>query len=114
VRRHLAGQHAIMKVGPSGDRAGTVLQFNMGEGRLIRVSRFRGDPEAVSYLVAIPNKGDALDLIANQAAMPGYDVEDLGRVSEALITTMRLAAGQFMPVKGVRDVSQLDPAPKDE
>jgi len=86
----------------------------MGEGRLIRVSRFRGDPNAVSYLVAIPNKGDALELIASQAAMPGYDVEDLGRVTEALITTMRLSAGQFMSVKGVRDLAELEPRPKDE
>ena len=46
--------------------------------------------------------------------MPGYDVEDLGRVSEALITTMRLSARQFMPVKGVRDATQLKSRLKDE
>ena len=86
----------------------------MGDGRLIRVSRFRGDPKAASYLVAIPNKGDALELIASQAAMPGDEVEDLGRVSEALITTLRLSTGQFMPVNGVRHVAQLEPGPLDE
>lgn len=86
----------------------------MTEGRLIRVSRFRGDPKAASYLVAVPNKGEAVDLIVSQAANPGDDVEDLGRVSEALITTMRLPAGQFISVNGVRHVAQLEPRPKDE
>jgi len=76
------------------------------EGRLIRVSKFRGDPKAVSYLVAMPDKVGALALITRQAAKPGDDVEDLGRVSEALITTMRLPRGQFMPINGVRHVTQ--------
>lgn len=78
----------------------------MYEGRLIRVSKFRGDPKAASYLVAIADKVGALQLITRQAAKPGDDVEDLGRVSEALITTMRLPPGQFMPINGVRHVAQ--------
>lgn len=63
-------------------------------------------PKAVSYLVAMPDKVGALALITRQAAKPGDDVEDLGRVSEALITTMRLPRGQFMPINGVRHVTQ--------
>ena len=84
----------------------------MGEGRLIRVSKFRGDPKAASYLVAMSDKVGALELITRQAANPSDDVQDLGRVSEALITTMRLPPGQFMPINGVRHVAQHQAQPE--
>ena len=84
----------------------------MDEGRLIRVSKFRGDPHAASYLVAMPDKVEALELISRQAAHPGDDVEDLGRVSEALLTSMRLPPGQFMPINGVRHVADQKSLPK--
>jgi hypothetical protein len=86
----------------------------MGEGRLIRVSRYRGDPEAVAYLVAMPEKTEAIDLIANQAAGAGDEIEDMGRVSEALITAMHLPPGQFVPLAGVRHVAQQQQQPQDE
>jgi hypothetical protein len=82
------------------------------EGRLIRVSKFRGDPAATSYLVAMSDKVRALELIRRHAARPDDDVEDLGRVSEALIASMRLPLGQFMPINGVRHVAQQQAVPE--
>jgi hypothetical protein len=78
----------------------------MAGGRLIRVSKFRGDRNAVSYLVAVEDKAMALELIARQAASPNDEVQDLGPVSEALITTISLPEGQFMPISGVQSVAQ--------
>lgn len=34
-----------------------------GEARLVRASRFRGDPKARAYLVAVSDKATAIDLI---------------------------------------------------
>jgi hypothetical protein len=78
----------------------------MGEGRLIRVSKYRGDPQAVAYLVAVANKAEALELIKAKIGQLGEEIEDLGRVSEALITAMSLAPGDLIPIDGVRHVAQ--------
>jgi hypothetical protein len=92
----------------------------MGEGRLIRVSKYRGDPQAIAYLVAVQDKIEAMELIRAKAAS-GDEIEDMGRVSEALIAAMSLAPRAFMPIDGVRHVAQqqqqpqaLDPAEKDK
>jgi hypothetical protein len=69
----------------------------MHNGRLIRVSTFRGDPNAVSYIVAIADPAKAMKLIRTQAATPSDDIEDLGRVSDTLLFSLRLGSGQFMP-----------------
>jgi hypothetical protein len=82
------------------------------EGRLIRVHKYRGDTKSVSYIVAVPDKAQALDIITRQAASLTDGVEDLGRVSEALITAMHLPPGQFMPIDGVRHVSQQQQQPQ--
>ena len=84
----------------------------MGEGRLIRVSKYRGDPEAVSYLVAVPDKAEALEIVKANAGRPGDEIEDLGRVSEALIKALSLAPGEFLPVDGVRHVAQQQQQPQ--
>jgi hypothetical protein len=84
----------------------------MGEGRLIRVSKYRGDPQAVTYLVAMPDKARATELIAQKATNPGDEIEDLGKVSEALIAAMSLAPGEFMPIDGVRHVAQQQQQPQ--
>jgi hypothetical protein len=76
----------------------------MGEGRLIRVSKYRGDPQAVAYVVAMPDKVRAIELIKQKAA--GDEIEDLGKVSEALMTAMSLAPGEFIPIAGVNHVAQ--------
>jgi hypothetical protein len=70
----------------------------MHNGRLIRVSKYRGDPRASSYIVAIAEAAKAIELIRRQASTPGDDVEDLGRVSDALLIALKLGTGQFMPV----------------
>jgi hypothetical protein len=81
----------------------------MGQGRLIRVSKYRGDPRAVSYLVAVPDKARAIELVIRQAASLGDDIEDLGRVSEDLMAAMRLPPGQFLPINGVSHSAQQKP-----
>jgi hypothetical protein len=77
-----------------------------GEGRLVRASRFRGDPNARAYLVAVLDKATAIDLITANAAEPGYEIEDLGRVSEDLITAMTLAPGKFVAIDEARHAAQ--------
>ena len=68
----------------------------MDYGRLVRVSKHRGDPKAVSYIVAVAEAGRAIELIRSQAADPDDEVEDLGRVSDTLIEALRLGSGRFM------------------
>ena len=46
-----------------------------------------------------------MEIIARQVANSGDDIEDLGRVSEALIKTMRLPEGQFVPINGLQHVA---------
>ena len=70
--------------------------LSMHNGRLIRVSRSRGDPRKTAYIVAIADPGKAIDLIRMRAASPDADIEDLGRVSDALLLTLKLGTGQFM------------------
>jgi hypothetical protein len=93
----------------------------MSEGRLIRVSKYRGDPRATAYLVAVPEKTAATDSLRGKVASADDEIEDLGRVSAALITAMRLGPGEFVLITGVRHVAaqeqQLRPKadnPKDE
>ena len=58
--------------------------------------KYRDDPNRVAYIVALADAARAMELIRAQAAAPGDDVEDLGRVSEALLMTLNLGTGQFM------------------
>ena len=68
----------------------------MANGRLIRVSKYRGDPDAVAYVVALADAAGAVELIRAQASVPGDEIEDLGRVTDALLTALKLGTGQFM------------------
>jgi hypothetical protein len=67
----------------------------MHDGRLIRVSKYWRDPYAVAYIVAIADPAKAIELIRGQATVPGDEVEDLGRVSDALIESLHLGSGQY-------------------
>ncbi len=67
----------------------------MGYGRLIRVSKRRGDPNAVAYVVAVPDPAKAIDLIRNEVGTLDDEVDDLGRVSDALLNALNLASGKF-------------------
>lgn len=68
----------------------------MDYGRLIRVNKPHGDGNSVAYIVALPDAAEAARLIANQVAEPGDTVEDLGRVSDALLIAMKLQPGDFV------------------
>jgi hypothetical protein len=83
-----------------------MVQSEPMAGRLIRVSKFRGDPNAVSYLVAMADKAMALELIRRQAVAPSDEVQDLGPVSAELLKSLGLPAGQFMSIAGVQNVAQ--------
>jgi hypothetical protein len=86
--------------------------IQMSEGRLIRVSKYRGDPAAKAYLVAVPDTARAMDLVTSKVAAPGDDIEDLGRVSDALIAAMSLAPGEYVPIDGVKHVDQQQQQPQ--
>jgi hypothetical protein len=67
----------------------------MERGRLIRIGKFPGDTKGVAYIVAIADPAGAMALIRGKVANPEDDVEDLGRVSEALLVAMNLQPGQY-------------------
>jgi hypothetical protein len=68
----------------------------MHNGRLIRVSKYRGDPSAVAYIVAIADPFEAIELIREKAAASDDELEDLGRVSDVLLSTLKLETGKFV------------------
>jgi hypothetical protein len=67
----------------------------MGFGRLIRVRAHRRDAEATIYVVAEPEAEKAIDILKIALARPLDEYEDLGRVIDALLHTLRLQPGQF-------------------
>jgi hypothetical protein len=81
----------------------------MAPGRLIRVKKYRGDPKAVAYIVALTEKNSAEDLIRQKVAAAGDEVEDLGRVSEALLQALSLAPGDFVRADGAQQIAQQPP-----
>jgi integrase len=68
----------------------------MGYGRLIRVSKHQGDQSAIAYIVAASDSVLAMDLIRAKVAGPDDHVEDLGRVSDALLSALQLRSGEFV------------------
>jgi hypothetical protein len=53
-------------------------------GRLIRVRAHRRDAKATIYAVAEGEAEKAIDTLKIAVARPGYEYEDLGRVTDAL------------------------------
>jgi hypothetical protein len=51
--------------------------------------------DAVVYIVAEPDAARALDLIQENVAEAGDDVDDLGRVTSALLDALNLKQGEF-------------------
>jgi len=80
----------------------------MENGRLIRVGKYRGDAKAVVYVVAISNPTKAIDLIGQKAASPADEVQDLGRVSAALLEALELLPGKFTRADGQRGTPPTD------
>jgi hypothetical protein len=68
----------------------------MGYGRLIRVNKRHGDPKGIAYIVALSEPARAIDLIRTKAADPSDQIVDLGRVSDELLTAMKLQSGEFI------------------
>ena len=67
----------------------------MDYGRLIRAGRYRRDPHAVAYIVALADAAAAIDLIRNSVTGPGHEIEDIGRVSDALLQALHIRPGEF-------------------
>jgi hypothetical protein len=66
-------------------------------GRLVRVTRSLGHPNTVvAYIVAKADPTQAIELIRTQAAQPHDVIEDLGRVSDALLQSLNLTSGKFV------------------
>lgn len=84
----------------------------MGEGRLIRVRKYRGDVKTIAYLVALSDRAEAIALIQQMAADSEDDVEDLGRVSEALLSALAVPNGGFIRIEGVKHVAQQQQQPQ--
>jgi hypothetical protein len=84
----------------------------MDEGRLIRASKRDGDVKAIAYVVALSDKAAAIALIRRKVADPEDNVEDLGRVSAALISALAVPAGGFIRIEGVKHASQQQQQPQ--
>lgn len=84
----------------------------MGEGRLIRVKKNHGDAKAIAYVVGLSDKAEAIDLIRRKAADPHDNIEDLGRVSEALLSALSVPDGGFMRIEGMKHVAQQQQQPQ--
>ena len=70
------------------------------DGRLIRVGKYRGDANAVAFIVAISDPSEAVELIREKVAGPADEIQDLGRVSAALLTALALWSGEFIRTDG--------------
>lgn len=68
----------------------------MQNGRLIRVRKYRGDGSRTAYIVALADPEQAIELIRDQGATSGDELEDLGRVSGALLASLQPGAGQVI------------------
>jgi acylphosphatase len=64
-------------------------------GRLIRVGKIRNDPHGEVYVVAEFDAARAVELIRAKLAGPGDEIEDLGRVTDVLLTALNLKEGEF-------------------
>ena len=79
----------------------------MENGRLIRLGKYRGDPKAVAYIVAIPDPATAIDLIRTKIGVPDDEIEDLSRVSDALLQALHLSPGEFIRANGRAELRAL-------
>ena len=67
----------------------------MVPGRLIRVRKYRSDPTATLYVVAVAEQKRAIELLQKELSRPADEYEDLGRVNHTLVAALHLAAGEF-------------------
>lgn len=69
-------------------------------GRLIRKSAYRGDPNAISYIVAATDPTEAIALIKSTFGDPGDEIKEVCRVSGPLIRALNLLDGDFVRLDG--------------
>jgi hypothetical protein len=72
-----------------------LLSLNPPNARFVQKSKFRSDQNAMFYLVAVADADQAVQIIRSKIADLTEDVEDLGRVSPALVRALNLASGEF-------------------
>lgn len=80
----------------------------MERGRLIRVGKYRGDPNAVAYIVALSDPTLAIDVIRKKVGSPGDEFEDLGRVSGDLLKALNLLSGDYARADNPRNLGRFD------
>jgi hypothetical protein len=67
----------------------------MTNGRLIRIRTHRSDADAIIYVVAEPESDKAIAILKRALSRPEDEYEDLGRVTDTLLTALSLQPGQF-------------------
>ena len=70
----------------------------MGFGRLIRVTDNQIDQGSIAYIVAANDVQRAIEIISKRVGL-GSKIEDLGRVSDALLTYLHLRDGEALALE---------------
>jgi hypothetical protein len=68
----------------------------MENGRLVRVTKPLGNAGALGYIVSLSDPAHAIALVRAKVADPEDRVEDVCRVSGALLRSLALSAGRFV------------------
>jgi hypothetical protein len=82
-----------------------LLSLNAPNARFVRKSKFRSDQNTMFYIVAVADADQAVQIIRSKIADLTDDVEDLRRVSRALVQALKLASGEFTRIGGNYNVS---------
>jgi hypothetical protein len=85
-----------------------MLESEKGTGRIIRVGKYGIKSGAVAYIIAIADPRAAIALIREKAAAPDEEVRDMGRVSDALLNSLRLKAGEYLRADSSRGAQPAD------
>jgi hypothetical protein len=71
-------------------------------GRLVRISRRQGDRKLVAYIVAVRDAPQAIEFIRQITGAPADTIENVCRVSAALLKALDLRSGDFAELRGDR------------
>ena len=75
-----------------------IVPLGAQNARFVRASKFRSDENAMLYVVAVSEPNHAIEIVRGKVADFSDDVEDLGRVSRALVRALDLAPGNFIRI----------------
>jgi hypothetical protein len=78
-----------------GKSTALVYIAGMAVGRVIRVRKYRSDMDAAIYVVAAAERDKAVGILQSNLSRPDDEYEDLGRVSDKLISALNLKPGEF-------------------